>query len=166
MTSRANESFENETDFKKRFVDGADLNAQGIVHILSGGLELEALNIQNACLIAAEGTITIRGRLVQTQRGSPLTLVSLNGDIDLQTEQKVDAHLVALNGTLRTKKTIHIIGGVAVHHLDLKQLTVGNRPKTIRYNTSLDPTDADQYQSLLQVYLSKKFDLEFASIAN
>ncbi len=154
---RARETFEvpDEAAFHSRFRRHATLEVPGVVRIAKGGLELGEVNVGEGCMVIAEGDIVIKGRIVQDRPKNPLTLVSLRGDIRIQTGEKVDAHLVALEGRVSGQGRLALTGGIAAGSLDLRSLVRGEAAKTVTYNPDLDPTQHESYGANLRVVMDR-----------
>lgn len=150
LTKKAVATVPDEAAFFARHLRGRTLDVPGIVHVTSGGLELGAVNVRAPSMILVEGDVRIVDRIVEVAPRSPLTIVSLNGSIEVVTGAKVDAALVALNGTFRSKGKLELVGGVAAGRLELPAIVRGEAAKTLTYNEELDPTD-DAYWNRLRV---------------
>ncbi len=95
-------------------------------------------------LMLATGDIVIKSGITATD-GEPLTLVSLSGDIRIETSQPVEAALIALAGQIRLGKAFDIRGLVSAGELSV-ELTRDPVTRSIAYNGAFDPTNSDQYR--------------------
>lgn len=144
------------SDVLARFKKGANLEVPGVVYAKDGDLELEECNVGQGAMIVVEGNITIRGKIVQTRKNHPLTLVSLDGDIAVETDEKVDAHLIALRGRVQSRGKLDLVGGIAARGLDFASLVVGPEPKSVSFNPDLDPTQPEAAASHLRVVVDRQ----------
>lgn len=137
---------------RARFERDGLLRVPGVVLVERGELDLGPAAVwENGGMIVAEEGVRITGWVRRTGE-VPLTLVSLAGDIVVDTDQRVDAHLVALAGRLRaTTDQLYVVGAVAAGRADWQTLTYGVRPKWVRYDLALDPTDHEAYRASLQL---------------
>lgn len=127
----------------------------GILHFQGGGVELDrSLQLREGGIVCVDGPITIRKAPKVQAGGRALSLVSLQGDITVLTEEPIQAALVALKGTLRKEagKEVHLEGSLALGRLDARELLAGGGDVLVRYDGErLDPTRSGQAYS---VYLA------------
>lgn len=141
--------------FKARYLAGTELTVPGVVFIESGDLELPDLNVTQGAMVVVAGNVEVTGRIVQSQPKHPLTVVSLNGDIQIRTGEKIDVALVALRGGISSRGRLNLVGALAAERLDLASLVRGPEEKRITYNQDLDPTDSETYFHHLRVVLDE-----------
>jgi hypothetical protein len=146
-------------DFYARFGHGS-LDLPGIVLVEVGGLQIGERVIEEGAMILAPGDIEVTGYLSQNRPGNPLTLVSLEGDVYLQTGDIVQAALVALRGTAYFPRgQVNLIGSLACNKLDLPSMVAGPEPKWLTYNPDLDPTEEALARGHLKGFLSENHGL-------
>ncbi len=95
-------------------------------------------------LILVNGRITIK-KGISTMPNEPLTLISLNDDISVETSEPVNAGLVALKGTVKLPKSFKINGLIAADNIHMTNFK-GKAIREIKYNKSFDPTDTENYK--------------------
>ena len=109
----------------------------GIV-LVSSDLEIDRpVEITGGGIILVQGGILIKSRIGGPSH-DPISLVALNGDINVETSDTV-------SGRLRLGKTARIEGSVAAREL-APVLAKPFTPRTILYNTAFDPTDLANYR--------------------
>ena len=114
------------------------------------------INLESGGLIACEGSINITAPIKVNENGRPLVLYSESGDITISTKEKIEASLVALNGTLKrgVAGPLSVKGNVVLGYLDpLTLLKGGKNDMVIEYDDRLDPTRETPF-SKLGVFLS------------
>lgn len=115
----------------------------GILFFTGGDIDINAdLELDSGGIIAASGSISISGRVTVKPYGRPLVLASQGGDIKLKGTPRVEASLVALNGTVRREPgaPLDVLGNVVASTLDLDRLTANCPAGKIAYDPRLDPT--------------------------
>lgn len=115
----------------------------GILFFTGGDIDInQDLDLDSGGIIAASGSITISGRITVKPFGRPLVLASQGGDIKLSGTSRVEASLVALNGTVRREPgtPMDVLGNIVASALDLDKLTANSPPGRVVYDTRLDPT--------------------------
>jgi len=116
----------------------------GILHFEGGDVRINSpLELESGGIIAVTGKISIEAPIRVKSYGRPLTLASLSGNIEINEAVRVEAFLVALNGTV-TKAAgfgLDIKGGIAAKTLDIAGLCDAAEPGHIAYDPRFDPTD-------------------------
>lgn len=148
-----------QAELTRRYLAGTRLELPGIVRVEEGDVELPALASPSGGMLVVSGTLRLMGPITGPAKGPPLTLVSLGGDIHVATGEPVRAHLVALDGWVRTRGRLQLVGALAAGNLDLAGLVAGPEPKAIRYDPALDPTDAEAQRAQLRVALDRRVKL-------
>lgn len=155
LTKRATAIHAEAGEFLEAALHEGQLDSGGIAWVKARELELPALAVGGACMIVVDGSIVLRGGILPNAGGEPLTLVALDGDIRVETDQAVAAHLVALRGRVASRGTLEVLGGVAAESLDLAALVRGEGVKGIVYDEDLDPTREASYRKHFRVVLDE-----------
>jgi hypothetical protein len=134
-------------------VDGA-LAVPGVVRIEGGDLEVPGVRVGGPGMILVEGNVVIQGPIAPSPDGYPLTLVALNGDVRVETDEPVHACLVSLRGRFLSRGKLDLRGSVAASSIDLRQLVRGPERKDLRYEQGLDPTAEESYWKAFAVVLT------------
>ena len=127
----------------KAFLASKPKKIPGIVYFKGGPIVIDKkLKLEEGGIICADGAITIKEKIEVKANKRPLALVSLQGDITVSTEDKIQASLVALGGTLRKSQgsAVTIEGNVVLESLDPETLLRGGGDVTINFDDRLDPT--------------------------
>ena len=127
----------------KNFLASKPKKIPGIVYFKGGPIVIDKeLKLEEGGVICADGAITIKTPISVKANKRPLALVSLKGDITIKTEEKVQASLVALGGTLRKSQGSSLIieGNVVLQSLDPETLLRGGGDVNITFDDRLDPT--------------------------
>jgi hypothetical protein len=159
VTAKATYGVENAAVFFERFLEQGEIHTPGILWVKHGDLELEAITSSRGVMVVVAGNLTLKGAVTQGENQEPITLVSLGGDIRIQTTDKIQASLVALRGRVRSRGKLEIQGAVAAETLDLGALISGEESKSITYDPSLDSTDPVRYRKQLQVAMDQRIRL-------
>jgi hypothetical protein len=160
LTAKAVEVVADQAEFDERFGSGA-LDLPGIVLVESGGLRIGDRGIAQAAMILVRGDVEVTGFLSQANPAASLTLVSLEGNVTVNTGELVQAHLVALGGTaFFSRGQLNILGGVAAGRLDLPSLVNGVEVKWLTYDPSLDPTSEESYRNHLRFFMAEQHGLQ------
>lgn len=150
--------YENYADFLEDHTEeDGSISLSGIVYIDSD-LELTKRTIihsGNGGIIISGGDITIKGP-ISCQGNEPFTLLSIKGNILVETEGKVDAALVALSGGVSLKKTCEIYGLVAANSLEIEE-SKNSESKSITYNRAFDPTNYENYKRNYRITVEKRW---------
>lgn len=115
----------------------------GILYFTGGDIDINTdLELDSGGIIAASGSISISGRVTVKPYGRPLVLASQGGDIKLKGASRVEASLVALNGTIRREPgaPLDVYGNLVASTLDFDKLTANSPAGRVIYDPRLDPT--------------------------
>jgi hypothetical protein len=118
----------------------------GVVYI-DGSLLLEKpieIAAGGGGILLVEKDIKIQGK-ISSSGGETLTLVSLQGNIELQTAQPVQAGLIALKGGISLPYKLDMEGILAAKKLSI-QAGSGAVKREIKYNSTFDSTDTEIYK--------------------
>ncbi len=121
--------------------DAGNLLLPGAVLVGGPVIVEEPLHFANGGLVLVEGAIRLQGEVGVAGGGEPLSLVSLGGDIDVETAGPLGAALIALAGRVSLPREVSIKGLVAARELGL---AVADPPaaRQIEYDDCFDPTAA------------------------
>lgn len=130
----------------------------GIVYFAGGDIVIDRpLKVDSGGIVAADGNITVAAAVTVEPGGLPLSLVSLNGSVRINTAGPVQASLVALGGSV-VRETgappLKVRGNVIARRLSFADLCEGREPGKIIYDTRLDPTAAGAEANMYTVQLS------------
>ncbi len=124
----------------------SDLTVRGQIQVLHGG----------GGTILVEGNIEIRGGITAPSEDL-LVLVSTSGNILVDTPQRLDCALVALNGTVRLPENFHINGLLAADRVIVPR--GNNRSKReLVYNRQLDPTNMETYRRNYRLMVKEEWN--------
>jgi hypothetical protein len=121
----------------------------GIVYFEGGDITIDRdLELDSGGILAAEGSITVAARVKVKPYGQPLVLAAIAGNIALKAAGRVEASLLALNGTLTRDPSVplDVLGNIVVRNLDLDRLTAAPGTSAaagvhrVTYDPRLDPT--------------------------
>ncbi|NLI78737.1 MAG: hypothetical protein GX442_20145 [Candidatus Riflebacteria bacterium] len=121
--------------------EAGDLLLPGAV-LVGGPVTIEEpLRFANGGLVLVDGTIRLQGEVGVAGGGEPLSLVSLGGDIEVETAAPLGAALIALAGRVTLPREVSVKGLVAARELGL---AVADPPtgRQIEYDDRYDPTTA------------------------
>lgn len=93
--------------------------------------------IESGGMIIVDGNIDINNSIVS--RNSTLTLISLNGGININTSQLVQASLIAINNNINLSREATIKGNVVANRVQIESGTPLSE-RTIKYDKRLDIT--------------------------
>lgn len=122
------------------------LHIGGVIYI-SGEMILESpLTVPRGSggMILVEKDISIRSSL-EVEDSEPLTLVSLNGDVKIETPQKLEMGVVALDGSINLPDSLDLRGFVIARELKIQNSLVPKQ-RQIKYNRKMDPTNAQNFR--------------------
>lgn len=112
----------------------AQLRIPGIVYIGEADFDLtKPLDIINPGILICGGSVHIKAGVKSKH---PFTIVSLK-DIDVETSQPVEAHLICLMGTFRANKGFNIKGGLAACSIETAGMK--DHAKNITFVPAHDP---------------------------
>jgi hypothetical protein len=158
LRARATRVFEDPGELLDALVEPDGAAAAGVYLLERGDLELPELVAAGPVAVVAGGSLVVAGPVQGA--GGPVTLVSLNGDVRVETDEPVAAHLVALRGRVTSRGALVLTGAVAAETLDLRELVRGGAPKAIQWDPALDPTDPAAYRARFAVHLDSRVHLE------
>lgn len=116
----------------------------GIV-LVQSGLEIDRpVGFVGGGMLLVQGGITLKAR-VDSPSFDPVSLVSLGGDVRVETGDPIAAGLIALSGKLILGKTSAITGLAAARELS-PSVAKPFSPRSITYNSAFDPTDRANYR--------------------
>ena len=138
-------------------------NPAGFYHVAGAFTWTDAFNrlAVGGVGIVADGTLTVSAEVAPSRpptvvdaAQNVVSLVSLTGDIIINTSQRVRAALLAPVGKLRCLRPIDIdiLGLVAVHEFQLTGFANG-RNKRLRYDPIMDWASNDAYQRSFRIML-------------
>lgn len=132
--------------FKKKIPrdDSGRIVHPGCVVISSGIAISDPVVISGGGMILVKGGITIKSK-IESSPDEPLSLIALDGDIIVETDENIAAGLIALNGKLRFGRSCKIFGLCAGRELQLEH-GKAFAERVISYNSSFDPTCTSNYQ--------------------
>jgi hypothetical protein len=131
----------------------------GIVLLTGGDVTIgKDVEFESGGIIAASGSITIRANVRVKPYGRPLVLASLSGNVNLKGARRVQASLVALNGTINREpgSPLDVCGNLVARSVDLDKFTGGSDVGKVVYDSRLDPTSGTGAN--YAVYLSPSRD--------
>ncbi|PCJ17609.1 MAG: hypothetical protein COB02_13375 [Candidatus Cloacimonadota bacterium] len=140
-TFNSQNSFFNNTKLKN-----GDLNISGVL-LVKGDLTFQdKVHIKkfNGGIILVTGNILIK-KNIYCDNDELLTLISLNGSIKVGNNLKIQAGLIALDGSIHLPMAFDIYGLVAAGDLNLIKPTNRSYKRVISYNKSYDPTNSLTY---------------------
>jgi hypothetical protein len=158
LRARATRVFDDPGELLDALVESDGVASAGVYLLEKGDLELPALVASGPVAVVVGGSLAVSGPVQGA--GAPITLVSLNGDVRVETDEPLVAHLVALRGRVSSRGGLALTGAVAAETLDLRQLVRGAAPKSITWDPALDPTDPDAYRARFAVHLDPRVHLE------
>jgi hypothetical protein len=120
-----------------------EFNDRQIVHRGSGGI------------ILCSGNITIKDA-ISCEGDEPLTLLSIGGNISIETNKEIDAALIALNGVIYMGNTCNVYGLVAAKSMKLPE-SINSEKRSITYNKAFDPTNYDNYKRNFRITVEKRW---------
>ena len=124
----------------------SNLTLRGQIQVLPGG----------GGIILVEGNIEIRGRIT-APADDPLILVSISGNILVDTPQQLDCALVALNGTVRLPENFHINGLLAADRVIVPRGNNSSKRELV-YNRQLDPTNTETYRRNYRLMVKEEWN--------
>ncbi|MBF0546785.1 MAG: hypothetical protein HQM08_20260 [Candidatus Riflebacteria bacterium] len=128
--------FNTSEDFYTRCLSEGKLSIPGITLIKQGTLNIDTpIQVDTGGIIICLDNIVISAGI--TCASEPFTLISAQ-NISLETQEKIEAHLVCLRGTFFPHGGFYIRGGVAAQKIDFSGLLNGDQ-KRIEFEPSHDP---------------------------
>lgn len=115
----------------------------GILHFKDGDVSIDRpLELDSGGIIVVSGNITIASGVKVKPFGRPLTLASLGGSITISTDSRIEACLMALDGTINKDPGVplNISGGLVAKNLDFTDLCLSDQPGAVFYDPRLDST--------------------------
>ena len=131
----------------------------GIVLFTGGDVAItKDVEFESGGIIAASGSITVRANVRVKPYGRPLVLASLGGSVHLKGARRVEASLVALNGTITREpgSRLDVLGNLVARSIDLDKFTLNCDAGRVIYDPRLDPTVGSGANNA--VYLSPSRD--------
>ena len=141
---------------KEVFSDAGDVGLSGVYYVQGDFVLDQPLKIRagGGGMIIAENNLVIN-QSIQVAAKETLTLVSLNGDIKVRGGLRVEAGLVALNGTTSIPSDIDLEGFLATEQLDLK--AGASHKSEIQWNPDFDATNHETQQRSFKVWFNGKW---------
>ncbi|MBF0409833.1 MAG: hypothetical protein HQM10_21000 [Candidatus Riflebacteria bacterium] len=146
------------SEFIERFVINGKMNLVGQTVLVKKGPVIIPAGVvyENSGVLIVKGNIVIKGG-ISRQKAGVFSCISSGGDIELHgTNEKIQAFLVALEGTVVNKSTspVNIEGGIAVEKLHPDSIKSGG---TLTYDSLFDPSAAINYD-LYSAQISDFYD--------
>lgn len=139
--------------FLARFAPGNVVDTDGVILVRAGEVVLPGLAVGRPSMVLVEGSVALTGPIGRVE-GAPLTIVSLGGDIRVETSDRIEAALVAMRGQVTMRGAVDLVGGIAAQTLDFATLAAGAGPKDLRYDEGLDPTHEETYWKHFRIWTS------------
>ncbi len=133
------------------------LKLGGVVHV-AGSLALERpLRVERGGggMVLVDGDLRLAERLT-SESLEPVTLVSLNGNIRVDTAAPVDAALAALAGRIELGPAFDLRGALAAGELTVARATEAG-PRQLAYNEAFDPTASGAHSRNYRVMTWKRW---------
>lgn len=146
-------------DFLKSRYDSKSrtLMVKGVVRILDGIVISDNLTLRTGMggIVICDGDIKINGA-IKAENGEPFTLMSLKGNISLNTSDTVEAALIAVSGKINLPSFFKIKGLIASKTLNLSPAKDGVI-SSLYYNAKFDPTDTKNYNNAYRTMISDEW---------
>lgn len=163
VTAKATRAAADAAEFRDLFLADAQVTQPGILWQRTGSLELDGLVAERGVMLVVDGSITLKGPVVaepgEDGVPEPITLVSLRGDIRVETSDRIEAQLVALRGRVVPLGGLEVYGGIAAETLDFRSLVRGDAPRSVTYAAAFDSTDGPRYRTQLQVAMGENVQM-------
>lgn len=153
LKSKVSKAFNTAGQFlKNSIIKNQELNISGVLSV-AGDLQFDQsvrVKKHNGGIIIVDGSIRIKRDII-CEEDELLALVSLNGSIKLDNGVKVNAGLIALNGTISLPMEFEIYGFVAAGSLNLTKPNNRGYNRVIHYNKNFDPTNFNNYKNQYRI---------------
>lgn len=106
-------------------------------------------------IVICDGDIKIN-RGIKAENGEPLTLMSLKGNISVNTSDTIEAALIAVSGKINLPPLFKIKGLIASKTLNLSPIKDGVK-SGLYYNAKFDPTDTKNYNNAYRTMISDEW---------
>lgn len=117
-----------------------DINIQGVVQI-NGDINIETpITFKSGGILISSGNIKINKQIL-VQDNKPLSLISTNGNITVQTKDEIWAALIALQGEVILNNEFNINGLIACNKLNTSSFIKETGEKKLIYNNAFDITN-------------------------
>jgi hypothetical protein len=109
-------------------------------------------------IVLVEGDIILE-KVIKSPGSDPLTLISLNGNIQVKVQELLEVGLVALQGRVSLGSVFHLRGILAAKELSIQGATTPILPgaRTLEYNPRFDPTSSANLDRSLKIMSQKRW---------
>ncbi len=117
----------------------------GVILLEKGMNVTEPVHFGNGGMVLVKGSVRLQSQVSVEGNDGPLTIISLVGEIRVETPVEIEAGLIALQGTVFIPAQARIHGLLAARELSLA-VSDPPRPRQIVYDHAFDPTDSANWK--------------------
>ncbi|MEW6708451.1 MAG: hypothetical protein AB1403_01395 [Candidatus Riflebacteria bacterium] len=156
MKAKVCETFTKAGDFFKRLENSTKELVLDNAYLVEGDLNIDRrISSVDGCggMIIAAGDIVINNEILAPSQ-EPIVIISLGGNIRVNTSGPVQAGLIALKGKVMVERGFDLQGIIAADELSLSRSAPSSMRKIV-YNPNFDTTDSQAYLRAFKLFMPK-----------
>lgn len=157
LIAKSSDPFFSEKEFYKQYLNKKQKVIINDIYYIKNKLTIsKPFYADSGCggIIIADGDINIE-ESIETAANETITIISLNGDINIRTSQTINAGLIAIKGVISTGHSFGINGLIAGKSLSMPISKPVNTRK-LTYNTNFDITNSTTYKRSFKLFFPEK----------